>query len=93
MKKKELLEMLNKLEEIGDIDFYDDEGTIYVDFNDYIGFYEDGEPIAREYGNEGLVYQVLNFLEKNCKNQEGNYYTKFIFDDFKVIVGYSSFNI
>ena len=91
--KKELLEMLNKLEETNDVDFYESENTLHVDFNDFEGFDEDGEEIDRNYENGELVHQVLSFLENNCKEQEEDFYKKFIFDDFNVIVGYSSFDI
>ena len=91
--KKELLEMLNKLEETNDVDFYEIENTLHINFNDFEGFDEDWKEIDRDYENEELVHQVLNFLEKNCKGQKEDLYKEFIFDDFNVIVGYSSFDI
>lgn len=91
--KNELLKMLNELEETNDVDFYEDKDTLHVNFNDFEGFDEDWEEIFRDYENGGLVHQVLNFLENNCKSQEGDLYKEFIFDDFNVIVGYSSFDI
>lgn len=91
--KKELLEMLNKLEETNDVDFYEIEDTLHVNFNDFEGFNEDWEEIDRDYENGELVNQVLDFLENNCKGQEGDFYKEYIFDDFNVIVGYSSFDI
>ena len=91
--KKELLEMLNKLEATNDVSVFNYENTLHVDFNDFGGFNEDWEEIFRNYENEELVNQVLDFLENNCKSQEGDFYKEYIFDDFNVVVGYSSFDI
>lgn len=92
--KKKLLEMLSKLEETNDVvDFFEDEDGLFVEFNNVEGFDEDDELIERDYVNEELVYQVLDFLDKNCKSQGGDLYEEFVFDDFNVLVGYSSYHI
>lgn len=91
--KDKLLEMLNKLEKTNDVDFFDGEDTLFITFNDFEGFDKDWEEIDRNYENEELVYQVLDFLKNNCKSQKEGLYKEFIFNDFNVIVGYSSFDI
>ena len=76
--KDKLLEMLNKLEKTNDVDFFDGEDTLFITFNDFEGFDKDWEEIDRNYGNEELVYQVLDFLKNNCKSQKEGLYNKLL---------------
>ena len=64
-----------------------------ITLEDFEGFDEHWHEIMREYDNEAAVNALLDWLETNCTEQREDFYTYYIFPDFQVIVGYSSFDI
>ena len=68
-------------------------GIYRLTLEDFEGFNENWHEIEREYDNEEAVDALLNWLETNCIEQREDFYTYYIFPDFQVIVGYSSFDI
>ena len=63
---KELLEMLEKSKNLGDVDYYTCENELNIDFNDFDGFDDEWNEIERKYNNENLVNQILNYIENNA---------------------------
>jgi len=91
--KQELLVMLKELEEVGDVIFFNNDNVIKVDFNDFYGFTSNGEELMRPYTNEELVNKVISFLNNNCVSKSGDFYVNYHFNDFVVVVGFSSYDI
>lgn len=77
----------------GDIDFYTVNNTIYITIDDFEGFDDDWNEIMRDYDNPDAVNALLNWLDNNCISQTGDLYTFYSFNDFKVELGYTSFDI
>lgn len=76
-----------------DIDFYTVNNTIYITIDDFSGFDDDWNEIMRDYDNPDAVNALLNWLDNNCISQTGDLYTFYSFNDFKVELGYTSFDI
>lgn len=68
-------------------------GIYHLTLEDFEGFDEHWHEIMREYDNEEAVNALLDWLETNCTEHHEDFYTYYIFPDFQVIVGYSSFDI
>ena len=68
-------------------------GIYRLTLEDFEGFDEHWHEIMREYDNEAAVNALLDWLETNCTEQSEDFYTYYIFSDFRVIVGYASFDI
>lgn len=68
-------------------------GKYELTYNDFLGFTDDGDEEYREYDNELAVDTLQQWLENNCTYYNDDYYTIYIFNDFKVIAGYLSFDI
>ena len=91
--KQELLVMLEELKEVGDVNFFDNGKVITVNFNDFYGFTSNGEELVRPYTNEKLVNKVISFLNNNCVSKSGDFYVNYHFNDFVVVVSFSSYDI
>lgn len=76
-----------------DIYFYTTDNTIYITIDDFDGFDDDWNEIMRDYENPDAVNALLNWLDNNCISQTGDLYTFYSFNDFKVELGYTSFDI
>ena len=86
--------ILNKVKELeSDIIMFDFDTTIRLTIDDIEGFDEDWSEIERELENSNGVNEFLEFLANTCKSMEQDFYTTYNYDDFDVIVGYSSFDI
>ena len=68
-------------------------GIYRLTLEDFEGFIENWHEVEREYDNEKAVDALFDWLETNCTEQREDFYTYYIFSDFQVIVGYSSFDI
>ena len=92
MKKTE--KIIEKLETIKtDIEYYVSKNEIEVIINDFEGFSEGYEEIERELEGSEKVEKILEWLEENAEEVEGEYYHYYHFGDIVVKVGYASFDI
>ena len=66
---------------------------IDLTINDFDGFDEDWNEMDREFVDEDLVDEVLEWLEKNADYVDGDFYRYYYFGEIVVEVGYSSFDI
>lgn len=88
--------LINKLNQLGADVYYsfdEKEQCLDITFNDFDGFDEDWSEVMREYDNPNLVDEVIDFLDKHCLSQEGDFYHYYNFGDFVAQVGYTSFDI
>ena len=90
---KELLEMLEKSKNLGDVDYYTCENELNIDFNDFDGFDDEWNEIEREYNNENLVNQILNYIETNAILIKDSLYQTYQLNDKIIVIGYTSFDI
>ena len=85
--------ILNKVKELeSDIITFDYEDSISLTIDDCEGFDEDWNVIDRQLDNPNGVDRLLEFLTNTCKSVVSDFYTTFHYDNFDVIVGYSSFD-
>lgn len=68
------------------------EGVIDVVVQDFEGFDDEGEEIYSDYDYEA-VEDFEEWLEEQCVEHCGDFYHYYHFEDFQVIMGYSSFDI
>ena len=61
---EKLMTMVNALVEVEDVYFREYENTLYITVNDFEGFGEHYEEIDREFVNEELVEELVEFIEK-----------------------------
>lgn len=90
---KELLKMLEESKNLGDVDYYTYENELNIDFNDFDGFDDEWNEIDREYTNENLVNQILNYIETNATLVKDSLYQTYQLDDKIIVIGYTSFDI
>lgn len=82
--------ILNKVKELGnDIMMFTYDDTIDLTIDDLECFDEDLLVVE----NSNKVDEFLEFLSNTCKSMKQDFYTTYYYDDFEVIVGYSSFDI
>ena len=60
---EKLMTMVNALVEVEDVYFREYENTLYITVNDFEGFGEHYEEIDREFVNEELVKELVEFIE------------------------------
>lgn len=60
---EKLMTMVNALVEVEDVYFREYENTLYITVNDFEGFGEHYEEIDREFVNEELVEELVEFIE------------------------------
>ena len=58
-----LMAMVNALIEVEDVYFREYNNTLYITVNDFEGFGEHYEEIDREFVNEELVEELVEFIE------------------------------
>ena len=66
---------------------------IELTIDDFDGFDEDWNEIDREFVDEDLVDEILEWLEKNADYVDRDFYHYYHFGEIVVEVGYSSFDI
>ena len=86
-----LMEMLNHLEDCGDVIMFTIGEEIHVDFCDFEGFASDWSEVMRDYEDEDTVDAVFDMLQ-TCE-QEGDYYVTYMVEGHKVQVGFTSYDI
>ena len=91
MKMEKIIEKLETIKT--DIEYYVSKNEIEVIINDFEGFSEGYEEIERELEGSEKVEKVLEWLEENAEEVEGEYYHYYHFGDIVVKVGYASFDI
>ena len=72
---EKLMTMVNALVEVEDVYFREYENTLYITVNDFEGFGEHYEEIDREFVNEELVEELVEFI-KNANYTIENYTIK-----------------
>ena len=80
---EKLMTMVNALVEVEDVYFREYNNTLYITVNDFEGFDEHYEEIDREFVNEELVEELVEFIKN------GNY----IIDNYTIELNYSSEDI
>ena len=93
MKMEQIIE---KLETINADAYYyvdDEDNEIRLTIDDFEGFDEDWSEVERELENHKAVEEVLEWLEENADEVEGDYYEYYHFGEITVCVGYASFDI
>ena len=68
-----LMAMVNALVEVEDVYFREYNNTLYITVNDFEGFGEHYEEIDREFVNEELVEELVEFIENANYTIELNY--------------------
>ena len=69
------------------------DGTYVLTLEDFDGFDDHWNEIEREFENEEAVDALLAWLEANCTERIANLYVHYVFSDFRLTLGYASFNI
>lgn len=69
---EKLMTMVKALVEVEDVYFREYENTLYITVNDFEGFGEHYEEIDREFVNEELVEELVEFIE-NANYTVDNY--------------------
>lgn len=69
------------------------DGTYVLTLEDFDGFDSNWNEVEREYENEEAVDALLKWLEANYTERKSNLYIHYVFPDFRLTLGYASFNI
>ena len=69
------------------------DGTYVLTLEDFDGFDDDWNEVEREYVNEEAVDALLEWLEANYTERKSNLYIHYVFPDFRLTLGYASFDI
>ena len=77
---EKLMTMVNALVEVEDVYFREYENTLYITVNDFEGFGEHYEEIDREFVNEELVEELVEFIEN----------ANYTIDNYTIELNYSS---
>ena len=80
---EKLMAMVNALVEVEDVYFREYENTLYITVNDFEGFGEHYEEIDREFVNEELVEELVEFIEN----------ANYTIDNYTIELNYSSEDI
>lgn len=95
--RKTLIELAKTLQNDISVDEYMDieENIPIIDItvNDFEGFTDDWEEEYRELDNPAGVDALQELLEKHYVSKEDNLYTVYYMEGYKVIWGYTSFDI
>ena len=91
--------MFNKFMELvktcgNDVELYHwSDGGYELTLEDFEGFDDDWNEVEREYVNEEAVDALLKWLEANYTERKSNLYIHYVFPDFRLTLGYASFDI
>ena len=80
---EKLMTMVNALVEVEDVYFREYNNTLYITVNDFEGFGEHYEEIDREFVNEELVEELVEFIEN----------ANYTIDNYTIELNYSSEDI
>ena len=80
---EKLMTMVNALVEVEDVYFREYENILYITVNDFEGFGEHYEEIDREFVNEELVEELVEFIEN----------ANYTIDNYTIELNYSSEDI
>ena len=69
------------------------DGTYALALEDFDGFDDDWNEVEREYVNEEAVDALLKWLEANYTERKPDLYIHYVFPDFRLTLGYASFDI
>ena len=67
--------------------------TYALTIEEFDRFDDDWNEVEREYENEEAVDALLDWLEANCTERDNNLYIHYVFPDFRLTLGYASFDI
>ena len=88
-----IIEMMNRLEAVGDIDVITMKYGYAITINDFGGFDDDWCEIDREFKLPDLLTEFLNRLVNEALMVKGNYYITYYFEDSLIRVGYASYDV
>lgn len=88
----EFMKMVNACGDDATLEHHSD-GTYVLTIEDFEGFDDHWNEIEREYDNEEAVDALLDWLEANYTERNVNLYIHYTFSDFRLTLGYASFNI
>ena len=80
---EKLMTMVNALVEVEDVYFREYNNILYITVNDFEGFGEHYEEIDREFVNEELVEELVEFIEN----------ANYTIDNYTIELNYSSEDI
>lgn len=89
---EKFMELVNACGNDADLDYWSD-GTYYLILNDLEGFDRNWREVEREYDNEEAVNALLDWLEANYVERDADFYIRYTFLDFQLLLGYASFDI
>ena len=69
------------------------DGTYVLTLADFEGFDDHRHDVERAYVNEEAVDALLEWLEVNCTERKSHLYIHYVFPDFRLTLGYASFDI
>ena len=69
------------------------DGAYVLTLEDFEGFDDDWNEVEREYVNEKAVDALLKWLEANYTERKSDLYIHYVFPDFRLTLGYASFDI
>ncbi len=87
----DMMNMMKRLEAIGDISVMTIRYGYIITINDCDGFDEYGHKIERKLELPNLLVEFLNKLEGEAREVEGKYYKTYFFEEFFVCVDYKSY--
>ena len=88
-----IIRMLDAMPETAFYDFDEEDRELDVTGDDFGGFAPDWSETDNEDFDETKWNEFIEFLKNNCNELIDDYYARYIFDDFTVIIGYSSYDI
>lgn len=92
---EKIITMLEKMGEDVEYRIREIEGEkpeLVITINDFEGFDEDWSEIMRKY-DVNAVRALIDWLEKHCIYEDGDFYSYYYFEKFDVQLGYSSYDI
>ena len=86
--------IIAQLDRISADSWYDvNDNYIELTIDDFEGFDANWNEVEREFVDEEVVAEVLNWLRENADSIDDNLYRYYHFGDIVVEVGYTSFDI
>lgn len=89
-----IVEMMKQIDANGDgyLDIHED-GNISFDVNDFDGFDASWSEVEHEFKDKELVYKLLDLLEHEADEVEGDFYKYYHFGNVTIALGFTSFEI
>ena len=88
-----IIRMLDAMPETASYEYDEEEKSLEVTGEDFDGFDENWSELDNEDFDEEKWDEFIRFLKDNCKESIDDYYARYVFDNFYVEIGYSSYEI